>query len=346
MRLQRDFTLLSFNVRGLSDLSKRKILCRDLNAYGATIGCFQETKVKGGLDEIHNEYRIILLPSESRHYGQGFGIHKTFWNSIHKYYRVNDRICVLQLRQKTLTNTDRIISIINVYAPQSGRLKKNMDELDSFYHMLSKTYTSIKTSFLILIAGDWNAKAGKGRGEEVFMGRHGRGIRNAPGEMLVNFCSIFKLLLCNTVFPHAARHKTTWTGTRRNKNGEYVNIYNQIDYIICRQEEKHRLLDARSYGGALTLSDHKAIVARLRLKRIFGSPLSKENESNRIRYSVEKLITSDVTKEKYSQAIIENLNNRNGKRPKQKLGYIRKTYSQSCNGNHWTTAFRTTQTQD
>ncbi|XP_029657553.1 uncharacterized protein LOC115231735 [Octopus sinensis] len=207
--------------------------------------------------------------------------------------------------------------------------------------MLSKTYTSIKTSFLILIAGDWNAKAGKGRGEEVFMGRHGRGIRNAPGEMLVNFCSIFKLLLCNTVFPHAARHKTTWTGTRRNKNGEYVNIYNQIDYIICRQEEKHRLLDARSYGGALTLSDHKAIVARLRLKRIFGSPLSKENESNRIRYSVEKLITSDVTKEKYSQAIIENLKvTETVKDPNKSWDILEKLIHKAATETIGTTAFR------
>ncbi|XP_029654029.1 uncharacterized protein LOC115227290 [Octopus sinensis] len=58
---------------------------------------------------------------------------------------------------------------------------------------------------------------------------------------------------------HRARHKTTWTG--------FINIYNQIDYIICRSKDKALFTDARSYGGSNIDSDHKMVIARISLNK-------------------------------------------------------------------------------
>ena len=77
---------------------------------------------------------------------------------------------------------------------------------------------------------------------------------------------------CNTAFHHASRHKTTWTGWLKDQNApscssKTVAIYIQIDFVLCKQNAKLMLQDARSYGGATISSDHKPVVARLRFDR-------------------------------------------------------------------------------
>ncbi|XP_029657696.1 craniofacial development protein 2-like [Octopus sinensis] len=200
--------------------------------------------------------------------------------------------------------------VINVYAPHSGRIVNAPEEIDEFYEVLTRTYLSLQSSTFLLVVGDWNAKAGIRRGTETFIGRHGRGYRNLPGALLANFCKTLGLFLCNTAFDHPARHKSTWTGRRRGEDRNYVPVYNQIDYIVCRQKDTWLLQDSRSYGGSVVDSDHKIVIGRFNLKKLYV--LDKTNRQfphKSDRYLTEKLASSLSTRNLYKSSIDESLKN-------------------------------------
>ena len=128
-------------------------------------------------------------------------------------------------------------------------------------------------SFLVYVCGDFNSKLGKRTAADIeagldsCMGAHGMGTRNKNGEALAtNFMALHGFFACNTAFQHVNGHKTTWTGWIKDQNApscssKTVVIYTQIDFVLCRQNAKLMLQDARSYGGATTCSDYKPVVA-------------------------------------------------------------------------------------
>ena len=55
-----NFSLGTFNVRGLCDDSKKESLASDLEKYKLDVCCVQETKIKNGLDiTTKNGHRLI-----------------------------------------------------------------------------------------------------------------------------------------------------------------------------------------------------------------------------------------------------------------------------------------------
>ena len=90
------FNLATFNVRGLRQEFKRKSLAEDLEKYKLDVCCSQETKIHEGLDINIKSNRLICLPSESVHYGNGFLVASKMVSHIHKYWKVSDRISVIQ----------------------------------------------------------------------------------------------------------------------------------------------------------------------------------------------------------------------------------------------------------
>ena len=60
-----NFTIGTFNVRGLSSATKRDQLSEDLNKRHIDVCCIQETKCPGGFDVVSGYYRLIGLPSTS-----------------------------------------------------------------------------------------------------------------------------------------------------------------------------------------------------------------------------------------------------------------------------------------
>ena len=159
-----------------------------------------------------------------------------------------------------------MLSVINVYAPTTGRVDANPNERTEFYTDLSTTIQDVKrNSCLMMIGGDFNAKIGKQpEDDELCMGRFSRGKRNKAGQQLVDFCNMNNLFISNSAFKHPARHITTWH-SQRTQGGRIVDIYNQIDYIICQANKKQILLNARSYSGTLTDSDHRLLFTTFNL---------------------------------------------------------------------------------
>ena len=95
-----------------------------------------------GLDKNLNNHRIICLSSDSRHYGNGFIVSPKWKNNIYSYWKVSDRISVIQLqiskvqqryssklddmKMKLMKSKQRNRTIINVYAPTSERVNTDI----------------------------------------------------------------------------------------------------------------------------------------------------------------------------------------------------------------------------
>ena len=146
-----------------------------------------------------------------------------------------------------------------MYAPTSERVNTDITELNELYTELRNLVVDYKKHrSLVLAAGDFNAKIGKSstRIENCI------GDRNINGQMLVDFCEIHQLFVGNSSFQHRPCHKTTWQNIR-NVNNKIVSISTQIDYILCPRQQKHTLVDARSYAGKHVNSDHRLLVCRM-----------------------------------------------------------------------------------
>eukprot|EP00117_Sycon_ciliatum_P014866 scpid86150/ scgid14949/ Craniofacial development protein 2; p97 bucentaur protein len=145
----------------------------------------------------------------------------------------------------------------------------------------------------------------------LLWGSHGRGIRNVNGQSLVDYCDSNGLYLANTTFQHAARHKTTWTGWRRDVvSGKTVPVFNQIDYIVCRSSHKRMLQNCRSYGGMEISTDHKLVVADLDLARIYGvlgacqpSSARHSTASTGLALNVSRLVEDKAMQKRYQERL-------------------------------------------
>ena len=111
------FKLASFNVRGLTKRVKQEQLSRDMKKYGVDVVCLEETKFTDSTNKNINEYRLICTETKTKHYGNGYMVSPKWKHSIHKFWRVSDRVSVLQLQteqsKKMKIDGNRFVSQAN-----------------------------------------------------------------------------------------------------------------------------------------------------------------------------------------------------------------------------------------
>ena len=100
-------------------------------------------------------------------------------------------------------------------------------EVEWFYEKLQDLLELTPKKDVLFVIGDWNAKVGSQETPGV-TGKFGLGIRNEPGQRLIEFCQESALVIANTLFPQHKRRLYTWTSP----DGQYLD---QTDYIICSQ---------------------------------------------------------------------------------------------------------------
>ncbi|VDP56612.1 unnamed protein product [Schistosoma margrebowiei] len=150
------------------------------------------------------------------------------------------------------------MNIIQCYAPTND---SNDDIKDQFYERLQSIIEKCPRKNLTILMGDLNAKVGiDNTGYEDIMRRHGLGERNENGERFANLCAFNKLVIGGTIFPHKRIHKTTWISPDHNTTE------NQIDHIYINKKFRRTMEDVRSRRGADIASDHRLVVANLKLK--------------------------------------------------------------------------------
>ena len=153
-----------------------------------------------------------------------------------------------------ISKANHLLSQKSKSMPQPVTLKK----LKSKGSM--KTYKTFKNLHpkkdVLIIIGDWNAKAGSQETPGV-TGKFGLGMQNEA--RLIEFCQENALVITNTLFQQHKRRPYTWTSP----DGQHRN---QIDYILCSQRWRSSIHSAKTRPGADCGSDHELLVAKFRLK--------------------------------------------------------------------------------
>ncbi|EGZ12997.1 hypothetical protein PHYSODRAFT_286527 [Phytophthora sojae] len=153
---------------------------------------------------------------------------------------------------------------------------------------------------ITMITGDFNAKLGQKTTGETFLGPHARGTRIRNGHLMAAFCDIYQLFATNTAFPKRAKNKTTWSQRKRSHC-----VYNQIDYVLCPQSCRRFCLDAQSWGGAITPSDHKIVTADFELKHIRRLRFpSRRTSGTTVHLARSELVHSDDSRTAYASATL------------------------------------------
>ena len=86
--------------------------------------------------------------------------------------------------------------VIQVYAPTSNAEEA---EVEWFYEDLQDLLELTPKIDVLFIIGDWNAKVGSQETPGV-TGTFGLGMRNEPGQRLIEFCQENALVIANTLF--------------------------------------------------------------------------------------------------------------------------------------------------
>ena len=128
------------------------------------------------------------------------------------------------------------ITVLQVYAPTSNAEEA---EVEWLYEDLRDFLELTLEKDVLFIIGDWNAKV---RSQETpgVTGKFGLGIRNEPGQRLIEFCQENALVITKTLFQQHKRRLCTWTSP-------YGQYRNQIDYILCIQRWRSCIQSAKTH---------------------------------------------------------------------------------------------------
>ena len=286
------------NIRGGSTY-----LDEDIQIYNIDLICLQETKIKDGYDQVQKNCRIICFESDNPQYGLGFLVHKRISNNIKGFWKVCDRICVIQLE----LSPNKVCSTINVYAPQSNITEKHPEDHRNILPTAENNHKSTKNKSLVYIAGDINARVGSKQVGENFIGKYGYGLsRNPNGIFLVELLSELNLFLANTALKHPVKHRYTWF-QQRTTDGKTKKYKSQIHFVICTQNTKSTLQNARSYGGTMTTSDHRLIVCDIKIEWYKHSKPKPQN--TKPKFAVTKISKTKLVQIQYQNKIDELITN-------------------------------------
>ena len=258
-------TTASWNVRTLLD-SKRAharpsaIVARELERYSIDIAALSEPRVLGETSFSENfngaGYTFFLKgkpEGEKHHHGVGFAIRSKLLPLLKNKHPtgINERLMTMCLPLDSCS-----ITLISAYAPT---LQSPQQEKEHFYETLNETIKSIPSSHKLLLMGDFNARVGVDHLSWTnVLGKHGVGRENSNGTLLLSLCAQNELIITNTIFQQADRHKTTWMhpGTKR---------WHLIDHVITRQRDVKDVNLTRAMCGSCTWSDHRLVKCMLNI---------------------------------------------------------------------------------
>ena len=257
-------TVASWNVRTLLETKRTTarptaIVSRELARYNIDIAAISETRVLGDsvIQEVAGGYTFFLKgkpEGDKRYHGVGFAIRSKLVQHLQGKFPtgVNERLMTMSLPLENST-----LDIISAYAPT---LAQSDETKERFYTTLSDIIKDVPSSHKLLVMGDFNARVGTDHSNwEHVIGKHGIGRENSNGTMLLSLCSQHDLIVTNTIFQQASRHKTTWMhpGTKE---------WHMIDFVITRQNDVKDVHHTRAMGGSCTWSDHRLVKCKLALR--------------------------------------------------------------------------------
>ncbi|GFO34937.1 craniofacial development protein 2-like [Plakobranchus ocellatus] len=143
---------------------------------------------------------LIYSGGHTNERGVGILFDVTTAKSLGSYCPISDRVVVAKLIAKPLN-----LGIIQVYAPTS---ESEDVEVEKLYEEIEKAKGYLKSQDIIIVMGDFNAKVGDERVEDV-VGPSGIGTVYELGSRLIEWCQVNDFTITNTWYQNHPRRQ--WT---------------------------------------------------------------------------------------------------------------------------------------
>ncbi|CAL4067741.1 unnamed protein product [Meganyctiphanes norvegica] len=284
----------TYNINGLNDTIKRRVLARTFNEESFDVLGIGETHICGNgvrtlisqpdltindtttiWDELNGWVAwsgVCEYYSRKAKDGVAIILSPRIANGIIEHRCVDSRIVWVKCRSGR-----HVFAFVSVYAPVNSSGIQGKFEMEAFWRKLDLCISSFDRDVKIIILGDMNAKVGNVP-KDGLVGKYGVQGVDKNGEYLVEFCSKNGLFLANTFFRRNINMDFTWERNCGSK-GEQKSL---IDYIIVDKRLKRKLIDARVVRRLFAVSDHFPVVAILNVKtkwkKIVSVSPTKHNE--------------------------------------------------------------------
>ena len=168
------------------------------------------------------------------------------------------------------------------------RLLQAERQKEAFYDDLQSALDEIPAEEMYVILGDFNDRVGS-RGAEDDHWQRVRGPCclggvNGAGADLLHFLLLSEATICNTCFQKKNIYKQTWQHPMTKR-------WYCIDYVMMRQKDRRRCVDAEVKRGAECHTDHQLLRAKLLMSRQW---FKKGRKMTSKRFAVSKLSDAET----------------------------------------------------
>ena len=228
---------------------RRTAVCNlEFRRTGAAIVALSESRLADQGSIVESDYTFFWSGKPEgtpRHGGVGFAVLSRYVKfMLQPPQCISSRVMTIRIKLKCYL---RAVTFVSVYAPT---FKATACDKDAFYSDLQRTIDMVRSSDLLVLLGDFNARVGcDWMIWEGVVGREGIDETNTNGYMLLEFCARNSLCVTNTFFCHKTWHKGTWMHPRSK-------TLHMIDFVITRQKDRYLMQDTRVYHSVDVWSDH------------------------------------------------------------------------------------------
>ena len=201
-------------------------------------------KLRGG----YFEYKLYWKGEETGRGGVGLMVKHDLIESVMEVRRVSPRIISIDI-----VVNEKVVTVISVYAPQSGRSE---EEKDKFYEDLTAEVQS--RHGICFVLGDFNGHVVRSSlGYDGIHGGFGWGERNRDGERILEFADSLDMVVGNTFFKKDDEKLITY------KSGNCATV---IDYAVAQKEVMKKVKDIKVSPGEECFSQHRLLIMDLMME--------------------------------------------------------------------------------
>ena len=290
-RKKNKLRIATWNVRSLKQNGKLENVIQEMERMEIDVMGVSETfykedmKRRVGLPDSQSNYILINAGSDDNRKGVAFIYKGKLEKNYESHQYISNRIILLKMNTKPRKTT-----FIQVYAPTEDADNITKQE---FYEDLRNTVRhNWKHGERLVVKGDFNSKVGKER-EENLVGPYGLGERNENGDLMVDFCKEFGLVVTNTWNEQREEERHTWISPDGRTR-------NQIDYILIDKRYRNSVTSSKSRPEADCGSDHNPVVADVdtKLKKIKNTRGTKRWNLKRLEMETNRTDFQEIMNEK------------------------------------------------
>ena len=200
MKKVKSWRMATWNLQGgLLDPMKTIMVGNDLTKNGIDFVALQEVQSREEkIQGLGRNYIEILLP-KGKGSGLEFAVARKHKEKIMSFRIFSERVASVTIRAEEKKGT-KMLTIINVHSPTLALTRKSPEVSMAFYEVVREAKEFHAGKFEdVIIAGDWNAKLG--RGTTRTQGRFTLGSkRNENGDLLSQFILTNRLVAINTLY--------------------------------------------------------------------------------------------------------------------------------------------------